>query len=200
MYAICNAGRKLQFIGEIMRTSNVLLLETPAPGQFKLSTTYYTPLDIPQDTDNPLYKHAGSKAKLRRLLPTFAVYVLSLGDIIYFAGDTEPRRVLSVLIRRGNVEIKFKYGMSINDTEILKVPGVFRHNEKQAIFDTLLYDILTCIPGDFSAGQLSFRDFCSDFGYNQYSRAAKKTHKQCVKQYIKLSQVFTAAELECFPS
>ena len=174
------------------------------PKEFYLSNKYYIPLAIPGD-DNPVFEHAADSAALKELLPQIIVAVKSLGNKRFFAEDTEERRVLSVIIKRGTpetwVEIAFKFGMSIHDTEILNAPGVFRHhNEKQEIFDTLLYDILACIPSDFSAGQMSFREFCSDFGYDQDSRTAKKIHKRCIKQYVKLSQVFTAQELECFPS
>ena len=170
------------------------------PKEFYLSNKYYIPLAIPGD-DNPVFEYAADSAALKELLPQIIVAVKSLGNKRFFAEDTEERRVLSVIIKRGNTEILFKYGMSINDTTILNVPGQFsKYAEKHDIFNNLLYGILTCIPGDYYAGKLSFRDFCAEYGYDCDSRTAKKIHKRCIKQYVKLSQVFTAQELECFPS
>lgn len=40
---------------------------------------------------------------------------------------------------------------------------------------------LECFLLDAMSGEYSFADFCSEYGYDQDSRAAKKTHKSCVK-------------------
>lgn len=41
-------------------------------------------------------------------------------------------------------------------------------------------DVLACLVRDVSAGEQSFEEFCSDMGYDEDSRKAENTHKQCV--------------------
>jgi hypothetical protein len=40
-------------------------------------------------------------------------------------------------------------------------------------------DVISCLISDTSAGEQSFEDFCSDFGYDQDSRRAEATWKAC---------------------
>ena len=42
-------------------------------------------------------------------------------------------------------------------------------------------DVLYCLASDAQAGDLSFEDFCSDFGYDSDSRKAEQTWKACVR-------------------
>ena len=40
---------------------------------------------------------------------------------------------------------------------------------------------LDCLLSDASAGEQSFEEFCSEFGYDPDSRKAERIHKACVK-------------------
>lgn len=42
-------------------------------------------------------------------------------------------------------------------------------------------DVLYCLASDARAGDMSFDDFCSDFGYDSDSRKAEQTWKACVR-------------------
>lgn len=55
------------------------------------------------------------------------------------------------------------------------------------------YDVLACLqkyPID------TFEDFCSEFGYDEDSRAAEKTYKAVKTEYENLSRLFSDEELE----
>lgn len=42
-------------------------------------------------------------------------------------------------------------------------------------------DCLDCLLSDASAGEQSFEEFCSEFGYDADSRKAERIHKACEK-------------------
>lgn len=56
------------------------------------------------------------------------------------------------------------------------------------------YDVLACID-TYSDGE-SFKDFCSDFGYETDSRKAEKTYKAVMGQIEGLKRVLSAKEIE----
>lgn len=41
------------------------------------------------------------------------------------------------------------------------------------------------------AGEMSFDDFCSDFGYDNDSRKAEAIHRQCKKALKSVSRIFS---------
>lgn len=55
------------------------------------------------------------------------------------------------------------------------------------------YDIISAVikqdPGTFA-------DFCGDFGYDEDSRKAHRTYRACVKQWQRMSEVFTPEDLD----
>ena len=62
--------------------------------------------------------------------------------------------------------------------------------------DPDLADVLSCMVSDASAGEASFDDFCSDFGYDSDSRKAHATWKACRKMSERLSRLLDSAEIE----
>lgn len=55
------------------------------------------------------------------------------------------------------------------------------------------YDLLTCIQ-KYDVG--TFRDFCSEFGYDDDSRRAEQTYIAVCKEYQKVHRFFTESELK----
>lgn len=49
-----------------------------------------------------------------------------------------------------------------------------------------LIDVLHCLFLDSYAHDVSFQDWCDDFGYNNDSISAKKTYDACIDNYFKL--------------
>ena len=61
-------------------------------------------------------------------------------------------------------------------------------------------DVLSCLVNDAISGEMSFNDFCSEFGYDMDSRSAKKTWRNCVKMAPKMRDFLGSkfdAVLEC---
>lgn len=55
------------------------------------------------------------------------------------------------------------------------------------------YDVLNafyCLVSDAISGEMSFDDFCSEFGYNNDSRTSEKIHRKCKKQLEKLKKIY----------
>lgn len=53
-----------------------------------------------------------------------------------------------------------------------------------------LIGALDCFLSDSNAGEQSFEDFCSEFGYDEDSRKAEKIHNSCIKSFDKFNRVF----------
>jgi len=65
------------------------------------------------------------------------------------------------------------------------------------------YDVLYCVLSDASASDMSFEDFCSEFGYDSNLRESKKLYNACKKLGAKVRKLlgddfetFTNAERE----
>jgi hypothetical protein len=100
----------------------------------------------------------------------------------YFEEDKKnntSRDIYNCTLKRGSRSYSFKFGQSINGTQLRRKP-----NE---------YDILSCVE---KYDPESFEDFCSNYGYDTYSRTAEKTYKACVDQYNALCTLFSDKEME----
>lgn len=56
------------------------------------------------------------------------------------------------------------------------------------------YDILACLTADM--GDVSFIEFCDNFGYDNDSIKTQKTYVACVEQSKELHKLFSESELE----
>lgn len=52
-----------------------------------------------------------------------------------------------------------------------------------------------CFLSDACAGQQSFDEFCSEFGYDNDSRRAEQTHKACIRSYDKAQRILAGDDL-----
>lgn len=141
----------------------------------------------------------------------------------HFQGDKDKRDIYNITLKRGQRKYSFKFGQSIVNsgfyytkgaqkieldrklldpkyniiTEVKRRDFGFLNNGKSDVIHKpktpTLYDVLTCIQ-KYDVG--SFEDFCSDFGYEEDSRTAKKTYKAVVKEYDKICSLFNNEELE----
>lgn len=140
---------------------------------------------------------------------------------LHFQGDKEPRDIYNITLKRGQRKYSFKFGQSINNSgfyakqgrcitqidrkylesktlyfEIRKLSGMAFNPNCDTIVKPIaptLYDVLACLQ-KYEVGTLE--DFCSDFGYDNDSRTAKKTYKAVVKEYDKMCSLFSSEELE----
>jgi len=125
--------------------------------------------------------------ELKQLLKEIKVYIGEPRFMSYFEDDKEKninRNVYTVTIKRNGLRISFKFGDSIINTQEGKQPE--------------LYDILACLQSDYFIPD-NFKDFCSEFGYNEDSIKTKKLYKKCISQSQKLKAIFKDNEIEVMP-
>lgn len=99
----------------------------------------------------------------------------------YFLDDKESRDIFRVTVSRGNKSFSIKFGQSLNDST------------GNGANKPTAYSVLACITKD-DPGTLE--QFCSNFGYDTDSRKAEKIYKGVVKEWAKVSDFFTASEIE----
>lgn len=58
-----------------------------------------------------------------------------------------------------------------------------------------LRGVLDCLCSDAEAGEMSFEEFCGEFGYDEDSRTAERTWKECQKSGAKVLRLFDLDEL-----
>lgn len=68
------------------------------------------------------------------------------------------------------------------------------HNGKEPTLE----DVLSCVLSDARAGEQTFEDFCSDFGYDEDSRSAEKIWNACKDATVKLSRILTKKDQNLF--
>ena len=88
-------------------------------------------------------------------------------------GKIQPTQGYKVTLRYENRSMQFSYyqGMGIS-------------HEPQ------LADVVMSICSDAQAGELSFAEFCDEFGYDSNSRLHEQIHKSCKKMSDKANRVF----------
>ncbi len=144
---------------------------------------------------------------------------ISTGIRKYFDDDKKSRQCLEIKISRNGKEISFPFGMSIYNTETISLRFQrYKYHEMKffnyedfsemhsriqkdykEILSSMLYSILCCVRSEFFIPPI-FEDFCSDFGYDPDSRKAFSAWQNCLKISQKFQSVFTAKEIEFFPS
>lgn len=100
-----------------------------------------------------------------------------IGHDLYFEGDTEPRDIWQMTLRREGKVFRFRFGQSI--AGVGTVPTA--------------YDVLACLT---KYDPQTFEDFCSEYGYDSDSRTAEKTYKAVKKEWQGISKLFNEAELD----
>lgn len=98
----------------------------------------------------------------------------------YFAGEAVSRSIYTCTISgKGRGRYTCSFGASVNMT---------MNNEEPTA-----YDLLTSIT---KSDPYTFEDFCSEYGYDEDSRAAEKVYKAVVKDWAKVERFFTLEEIE----
>jgi len=89
----------------------------------------------------------------------------------YFAEDKESRFVFKCTLIRNKKRYTFTFGQSLAKGS--EAPS--------------MYSILACLQ-KYEIG--TFKNFCSEFGYNEDSRTAERTYKAVCKEYNAVSRLF----------
>jgi hypothetical protein len=89
----------------------------------------------------------------------------------HFVDDDQERWVFRVTIKRGGKSMRLSFGNSI-------AKGT---NPPRA------YDILSCLTKNDPG---TFRDFCSEFGYNEYKSSSMRIYKQVLQEWGEVEWIF----------
>ena len=128
----------------------------------------------------------------------------------HFDDDKEKRDVYKVTISRNKIDYTFKFGQSIINScpELRHLVKAYRYTKQEKLLlqqgykrskcsiDAVIkkriapnaYDILSCLQ---KYGVGSFSNFCSDFGYDEYSRKAEKTYFAAQKEFENVNRLFS---------
>ena len=85
-----------------------------------------------------------------------------------------------------------------SEGEGLRIVKKFSNGVKENMKSPSRVDMLWCLLTDASIVEncTDFADFCSELGYDEDSRKAEKSFKECCKTLKALKQMFSAEELE----
>jgi hypothetical protein len=113
------------------------------------------------------------------------------------------RSELELLCDRRGVKIESQYGgVEVPDgwtpgTHPYKVTLRYRGRQMTAPFfmgpahekEPTAADVLNCLCSDARSGEMTFEEFCSEFGYDSDSRKAENTWKQCERLGAKVRRL-----------
>lgn len=145
-----------------------------------------------------------------------------LKNDFHFVGDKEKRDIYKCTLKRGSRKYSFNFGNSLNDSGFYFTVGRSKHeldrkylDSKNLVFvcksinsgftpsckaDVIhkpvapnSYAILCCLT---KYDPCTFSDFCSEYGYDEDSRTAKKIYKAVKKEYSSLASMYSDDELE----
>ena len=95
----------------------------------------------------------------------------------HFNGDKQRRHIFRCTLKRGRKRFSLTFGQSIAADST----------------PPTAYDILSCLQ-KYEVG--TFENFCSEFGYDEDSRAAEETYKAVCKEYLNVCRLWSESEIE----
>ncbi len=106
----------------------------------------------------------------------------------YFGEDKETRDIYQVTLARGDRSYTFTFGQSINDS------GYKLYRKDGQLVRTLpaAYAVLASIT-KYEPG--NFKDFCSEYGYDEDSRNAKRIYKAVCDEWMNIQRLFSDEEM-----
>lgn len=142
--------------------------------------------NLDYDTPEQTKVNAGVKRTFLDMINDLEVKISEPRYSLYFTHDKEARNVYRVYMKRKSTgqKISFTFGQSIYNT--------------QREVDPTLYDILTGIDINYFAED-DFREFCSEFGYDECDREDQKLHRKVLEEKAKLRKIFRDYEVEIMP-
>jgi len=130
----------------------------------------------------------------------------------HFNDDKEKRDIYKVTFERGNRSFNVIFGQSINASGKYRyfdhVANDLKQLKKESGFSSLVigqvsinknfeeptaYDVLACLQ-KYDVG--TFKEFCSDFGYDNDSITAHKTYKAVCEEYKNVCSMWSESEVE----
>ena len=90
----------------------------------------------------------------------------------HFSDDTEKRSIFKVTLSNARHSYTFEFGASIKDPSCTP------------------YDVLTCLSSSPSYADMSFQEFCDEFGYGSDSIKNHDLWERCVKEGQNVIKLF----------
>lgn len=100
---------------------------------------------------------------------------------LYFHDDKETRDIFRITFYRKDKRVSFRFGQSLNES-------TYNGGNPPTAYDVLA--CLTKYPCD------TFEDFCANYGYDVDRRKDFKVYQAVGKEWDKVSEFFTAEEIE----
>lgn len=129
-------------------------------------------------------EYSEEKTKIKEIFKDLLMAIEYKQTGVYFDDDKEQRDIYNITLERKGEKISFTFGQSLADTEIHKKPRA--------------YDILVCVSSDYFCPN-SFKDFCSEYGYNEDSIKTQALFSRCKEQRNQLRLIFTEDEAQALP-
>lgn len=128
---------------------------------------------------------------------------VKLGHFPYFPEDAQSRDVYEITLERNKRIYKFRFGQSINNSELderYDVGQVAKIRGNKSVHDGAVqeikarrgkiptpYDVLVSITKEAPD---TFQDFCLTFGYDTDSRKAEKIYFDVQKEWKEINRLF----------
>lgn len=140
------------------------------------------------------------RANVTRYLEELSVtFSADGGERITRDGGGKPWRCFqwSVTFKRTNTRFDTMYytGLGRVQSRRRRNPDSVFYTEPKAQAPRAA-DVLYCLLSDADANSMSFKDWCSDYDYSEDSIKALNTYKECCDAAVKLSVIFSGANIE----
>lgn len=94
-----------------------------------------------------------------------------------------------LITMKGRIRIDYKMGLA----HVIKAKNRWENDKpKPPVLKAVLHSLIL----DSQAREMSFIDWCSEFGYDADSLKAFNTYQECCKSASQLSTLYTRAEIE----
>ena len=165
--------------------------------------------------NDSVFEHSEKPKELKSLLNEiqFQAEEISLGslDNPRPASKYKLGMQYKIIIKRNDKEIDFDFTESIYSTwgssnKMFDMDRYFMLQRPIHQIRDLLYSVLACSRMDYYM-EMSFPEFCSEFGYEEFNsdgmkwnEKTKALYHKCVTQSLLLKEIFSEDEIEYLPN
>lgn len=122
---------------------------------------------------------------------------------LYFPDDKEPRDIYRIMLICRGKKYSFRFGQSLQNSgknKKVESDGKDFSGKPQRVYDVENKNFEEptpyCVLASLTKSDPStFEDFCGDFGYDSDSRKAEKIYGNVVKEWVKVSELWTEEEI-----
>jgi len=165
--------------------------------------------------NDSVFEHSEKPKELKNLLNEieFQAEQIGLGSL----NDPKPKSKYKkgmqykIIMKRNGKEIDFDFTESIYSTwggsnKMFDMDRYFMLQRPIHQIRDLLYSVIACCKMDYYM-EMSFPEFCSEFGYEEFNsdgmkwnEKTKALYHKCVTQSLLLKEIFSENEIEYLPN